>query len=62
MSAQFMKSQESCHSEKKAYVTPDVTVHGKVETITATSDEDTMQVQDFGGSLEVFTPVMVVNE
>ncbi len=38
MSAQFMNSQESGHAEKKAYVTPDVTVHGKVETITATSD------------------------
>ncbi len=39
MSAQFMNSQESCHSEKKAYATPEVTVHGKVETITATSDD-----------------------
>ena len=46
MSAQFMKSQESGHAEKIAYVTPDVTVHGKVETITATSDDD------MGGSLE----------
>ncbi len=48
MSAQFMNSQESGHAEKKAYATPDVTVHGKVETITATSDEDLGS--DLGGT------------
>ncbi len=42
MSAQFMNSQESGHAEKKAYATPEVTVHGKVETITATSDTPSM--------------------
>ncbi len=52
MSAQFMNSQESGHAEKKAYATPDVTVHGKVETITATSDTgigDSMGDDDRGG-------------
>ena len=49
MSTQIMNSQEKCQSEKKAYATPDVTVHRKVETITATSDLE----DDMGGSLDI---------
>jgi len=45
MNAKFDHSEENSDPGEKAYATPDVTVHGKVETITATSDDD------MGGSL-----------